>query len=175
MELNRIIPSDSEEVIQITAEEGQIFFELGGVKLVSRLINGKYPEYRHIVPKIYKTRIVGGKSSLLAAIKMASIFAPGKGNEIFLKIDSEAKKVLVGASSVEVGENSTELKFDIQGPSQEAIFNARYLLDGINTISSSQVAILLTSEATPVGIKEINEKTGEVLEDYTYIVMPIKN
>jgi DNA polymerase III sliding clamp (beta) subunit (PCNA family) len=48
-------------------------------------------------------------------------------------------------------------------------------LDGINSSDTSKVAILFNSEATPVGIREIDEKTGEVLSDYTYIVMPIKN
>lgn len=160
--------------MQIAAEEGQIFFEFGPTRLVSRLINGKYPEYKHIMPKEYKTRIVGEKNLFLAAVKMASIFASSRNSEISLKIDANAKKIFAEAKSVEVGENSTELKFDITGPSQEAVFNARYLLDGINTISTSKIAILINSEATPVGLKEINEKTGEVLDHYTYIVMPIK-
>jgi DNA polymerase-3 subunit beta len=174
-ELIRIIPADSDREIKIAIEEGQIFFEVDGARLVSRLINGKYPEYKHIMPKDYKTRVVGDKNSFQNAIKMASIFSSGKTSEISLKIDASAKKIIVGAKSVEAGENSTELKFDVMGPSQEVVFNARYLLDGINTISGSQAAILLNSAATPVAIKEIDEKSGEVLHDYTYIVMPIKN
>jgi DNA polymerase-3 subunit beta len=173
-ELSRIIPNDSDGFIEIYAEEGQIFFEFEGTRLVSRLVNGKFPEYKHIMPKEYKSRIVGEKSALLSAVKMASVFASSRNSEISLKIDASAKKVLIGAKSAEVGENSTELKFDIVGPSQEVVFNARYLLDGINTISSSKLAVLLNSESTPVGIKEINEQTGEILDGYTYIVMPIK-
>lgn len=174
-ELFRITSINEDGTIEIIVEDGQIFFEFEGIRLVSRLINGKYPEYKHIMPKEYKTRVVGEKSVLLAAVKMASIFASNKNSEISLKIDAQAKKILVGAKSAEVGENSTELKFDITGPSQEAIFNARYLMDGINTISTPQLAVLLNSESTPVGIKEINEANGEVLAEYTYIVMPIKN
>ncbi|MFA6047390.1 MAG: DNA polymerase III subunit beta [Parcubacteria group bacterium] len=174
-ELVRIIPADDDKEVKIAIEEGQIFFEVDSARLVSRLINGKYPEYKHIMPKEFKTRVVGDKNSIQNAVKMASIFSSGKTSEISLKIDAGAKKIIVGAKSVEAGENSTELKFDITGPSQEVIFNSRYLLDGINTVSTQQVAILLNSAATPVGIKEIDEKSGEVLGDYTYIVMPIKN
>jgi DNA polymerase III subunit beta len=175
VELNRILAPELENQVKITIEEGQIFFEIDGTRLVSRLINGKYPEYKHIMPENYKTRIVGEKQVLQNAIKMANVFSSGGSNEITLKIDSEEKKIFILSSSAEAGENTTELKFDITGPSQEVVFNAKYLLDGVNATSSSQVAILLNSEATPVAVREINEKSGEVLENFTYIVMPIKN
>ncbi|HRY82535.1 MAG TPA: DNA polymerase III subunit beta [Candidatus Moranbacteria bacterium] len=175
LELNRILAPEIETRVKITIEEGQIFFEIDGTKLVSRLINGKYPEYKHIMPTNFKTRIVGEKQVLQNAIKMASVFSSGGSNEITLKIEAEEKKISILSSSAEAGENTAELKFDITGPSQEVVFNSKYLLDGINSISSGQVAILLNSEATPVAVREINEKTGEVLDDFTYIVMPIKN
>jgi DNA polymerase-3 subunit beta len=174
IELSRIITGQEEEV-SIAIEEGQIFFSVAGTTLVSRLINGKYPDYKHIIPKEFKTRLVGEKSVLQGAVKMASIFTPSKTSEISLKIDQEEKKVFIGARSVEVGENSTELKLDITGPSQEVIFNSKYLLDGINTIGTNNVGLLINSGSTPVALKEINEQNGEVLEEYIYIVMPIKN
>ncbi len=175
VELNRVLAPDIDNRVKITIEEGQIFFEIDGIKLVSRLINGKYPEYKHIMPAEYKTRIVGEKQVLQNAIKMASVFSAGGSNEITLKIEAQEEKIFILSSSAEVGENSAELKFDITGPSQEVVFNAKYLLDGINATTTSQVAILLNSEATPVAVREINEKSGEVLEYFTYIVMPIKN
>jgi len=177
VELNRAISSNENEdgLVRIAIEEGQIFFETNGVQIVSRLINGKYPEYKHIMPKVYKTRIVGKKNALQGAVRMASVFSPGKANEITLKIDSQAKKIYTSAKSVDTGENLTELDFEATGPSQEVVFNAKYFLDGINSIATSKVAVLFNSESTPVGLQEIDEQTGEVLSDYTYIVMPIKN
>lgn len=175
VELNRILSPEIENNVKITIEEGQIFFETNNTRLVSRLINGKYPEYKHIMPQDYKTKIVGDKQLLQNAIKMASIFSSGGSNEIALKINQEEKKMFIMSSSAETGENVAELNFDISGPSQEIVFNSKYLLDGINVIFSSRVAILANSEATPVAIKEVDEKTGEILENFTYIVMPIKN
>ena len=174
-EVMRIISNNEECDVKITIESGQIFFEIEETKIVSRLINGKYPEYKHIMPKDYKTRVVLEKSVFQNAVKMANIFASGKSGEISIKIDSGVKKIFIGASSAETGENSTELKFDVSGPSQEVILNSKYLLDGINSISTSKVAFLMNSESTPIALKEINEQTGEVLHDFTYIVMPIKN
>lgn len=175
IELSRIISNNLDNDVKLTIEEGQIFFEINGTKLVSRLINGKYPEYKHIMPKTYKTRVVLEKEILQNALKIASIFAPGKSSEISVKIDAETKKIFIGAKSAETGENSTELKFDVSGPSQEVVLNSKYLLDGLNSISTSKVAFLMNSESTPIALKEINEKTGEILFDFTYIVMPIKN
>lgn len=174
-EIIRIIPNESEGNIKITIEDGQIFFEINETQVVSRLINGKYPEYKHIMPKNYKTQVVLEKNVFQNAVKMASVFSSGKSSEIFVKIDAGAKKIFIGAKSAEVGENSTELKFDVSGPSQEVIFNPKYLLDGINSIATSKVALLLNSESTPAALQEIDEQTGEILHDFTYIVMPIKN
>ncbi|MFA4817789.1 MAG: DNA polymerase III subunit beta [Parcubacteria group bacterium] len=174
LEVGRIITED-DTIVKITIEEGQVFFEVNGTTLVSRLINGKYPDYKHIMPKDFKTRMVGEKSGLQGAIKMASIFASGKTSEIRLKTDQRKKIISIEARSVEIGENVSELKLDITGEDQDIVFNSRYLLDGISTIETSQVAILANSGTAPVALKEIDEKTGEVLEDYIYIVMPIKN
>lgn len=175
IELVRIISSDVENEVKIAIEDGQIFFEIDGTNIVSRLINGRYPDYKHIMPTEFKTRIVGEKNIFQGALKMSSVFASGKTNEIVFKIDSDEQKFLIEARSVEVGENSSELTVDITGPSQEIVFNSKYILDGVNTISTTKVAILINSSSSPVAIKEIDEKTGEVVEDYTYIVMPIKN
>jgi len=175
IELNRIIPIDTESQIKIAIEENQIFFEIDNVKIVSRLINGKYPEYKHIIPKDYKTKILGEQNLIQSAVKMASLFTAGGNSEITLKINQESKKIFILSKSSETGENTTELNFSNTGPSQEVILNAKYFLDGINVVSSLQVAVLLNSESTPVAIKEIDEKTGQILDDFIYIIMPIKN
>jgi DNA polymerase-3 subunit beta len=174
LELARI-SNNPEDEVKIAIEESQIFFEINGTRIISRIIIGKYPEYKHIMPKEFKTRGVGEKKIFQGSIRMASVFTVSKTGEVVLKIDAEANNCLVEAKSVEVGENTTEIKIDVTGPSQEVTFNAKYFLDGINTIGTTKIAILLNSNTSPVALKEINEKTGEVLEDYVYIVMPIKN
>lgn len=175
MELHRIISNIEDGKVSVAVEEGQIFFEIPGTTIISRLINGKYPEYKHIMPQEFKTRAVVERQALQGAVKMASFFTSGKTNEVILEIQSEKKKVVIQVNSSEVGENTSLIDADVKGPSQRVVFNAKYLLDGINTITTSKIAILVNSEATPAALKEINEETGEVLGDYIYIVMPIKN
>ena len=177
-EINHIIPTDlnieDDNKINIAIEEGQIFFEFNEIKVVSRLINGKYPEYKHIIPKKYETKLICDKNILQNGIKLAGLFASGNSNEIRLKIDSQKKNVFLLASGSETGENSTELKYEAQGPSQEVVFNAKYLLDGVLAVSTKEVMILINNDTSPIAIKEVNEKTKEELNDFIYIVMPIK-
>ena len=174
-ELSRIISNNEDTEVGVAIEESQIFFELNGTQIISRLINGKYPEYKHIIPKEFKSRGVIGKEDFQGAIKMASLFSSGKTSELTFKIDPAKKKSITEARSVELGEGISELALDATGQPQEIFFNARYLLDGVNTITTSKLAILINSNSTPVVLKEIDEQTGKILENYIYIVMPIKN
>lgn len=175
-ELNKIISNLSESsVVEIIIEEGQIFFEFAGIKMVSRLINGKYPEYKHIMPQSYKTTIIGDKKILQNALKMASVFADSKANEVVFKIDAQENGIFIDTRSAEKGENSTELNFKVQGETQEIVFNLKYLLDGINTLATNKVALFANSEASPVALKEVDERGNQPMENFTYIVMPIKN
>jgi len=177
-EINRIISTDlnmeDNNKINISIEEGQIFFEFNRIKIVSRLINGKYPEYKHIIPNKYETKLICDKITLQNGIKLAGLFASGNSNEIRLKIDSQKKNVFLLASGSETGENSTELKYDAHGPSQEVVFNAKYLLDGVLAVSTKEVMILINNDTSPIAIKEVSGKTKEELNDFIYIVMPIK-
>ena len=176
MELNRIIQNNhDEDVVNFIIEDGQIFFEFENIKIVSRLINGKYPEYKHIMPQNYKTTILGEKKIFQNALKIAGVFVNTKSNEISLKIDSKENNVVISTKSAEVGENSTEVNFEIQGESQEINFNLKYLSDGINIINSEYLALLSNNDSSPVALKEVDGKTKEPSDSFTYIVMPIKN
>ncbi|MCD6149370.1 DNA polymerase III subunit beta [bacterium] len=172
-EIARAINTETKKV-NIAVEENQIFFEIDGVQVVSRLINGKYPDYKQIIPQKFSTRVVLAREDFLRAVKISNVFADSKSGEINLKIDSKKSGLIIQAQSHESGENKVKLKADIVGPSQEIILNSRYIIDGANVISSFNIAILVNNESSPVGIKSINDKSGEILEDYVYIVMPIK-
>jgi DNA polymerase-3 subunit beta len=176
IELNRIISNNIDDtVVRVFIEEGQIFFEIGEIKIVSRLINGKYPEYKHIMPVSYKTTIIGDKKILQNALKIAGVFVSNKSNEVVLKIDAEKKNVLIDTKSAEVGENSTQIKFEVQGDSQEIVFNLKYLMEGIGVVTTNNLALSANSDSSPVAIKEVAGEARGVLEDFTYIIMPIKN
>jgi DNA polymerase-3 subunit beta len=176
LEVLRVISQEDQEV-EVVVEENQIFFQIDNVRIVSRLINGKYPEYKQIIPREFSTKAIINKEEVLRAVKIGSFFTNSKSGEVNLKIDQKSKDISILAQSEEKGENRTVIKAKIDGPDQEIVFNPRYILDGINAISTPQVAFLANNSSSPVVLRMANEKEGkvEIDEKATYVVMPIKN
>ncbi|MFH0968923.1 MAG: DNA polymerase III subunit beta [Patescibacteria group bacterium] len=175
-EVFRAINPETQE-IKVSVEENQIFFQIDGTRVVSRLINGKYPEYKQIIPKEFATKSIIKKEELLRAVKIASIFTNSKSGEVNFKFNAEKGKLKILSQAEDKGENESEIEIEIKGQEQEIVFNPRYFIDGINTISSSKIAVLANSGTSPVVLRMVEEKDNlnEVVEKLTYVVMPIKN
>lgn len=175
-EVFRVISPETKE-IKVAIEENQIFFQIDNVRIVSRLVNGKYPEYKQIIPRDFTTKTIIEKEDFLRAVKIASLFTNSKSGEINLKLDSKEGKISVSAESEEKGENKTEIKAGIEGENQEIILNPRYVIDGINSVSNERLALLANSGSSPVVIRLVQEKEEEmkIINKLTYVVMPIKN
>lgn len=128
-ELIRIIGNKDIDEVGVTIGESQIFFEVGDVQIVSRLINGKYPDYKQIIPEQFSTRVVVGKEDIQKAVKVSSIFTDNKAGEVEFKVVSDEKQVVLHSKSQDSGENVTQLDVDVSGPSQEIILNPKYILE----------------------------------------------
>lgn len=154
--------------IKICLSENQILFIFGATELVSRLINGSYPDYQQIIPVNYKTRVLINKNELMRAIKASAIFSKAGVNDVALDFKSETGKIIISSASSQVGESSVELNSEIEGDNNEIIINYRYFLDGLNNISSDMVKLDLVNFGTPCILRPDKN------EDYLYIVMPIR-
>ncbi len=165
-ELIRIL-SDQETETSIVVSENQILFDLGNIQIVSRLIEGKYPDYQQIIPKQTKTKVTVNKQELTKAIKIASLFS-GKINDIKLNINPTKNILEVSSKDADLGENKSQIQAEIQGDQIEAIFNHRYLMDGLNNLYSDKIMIGLNDSIKPVIIHPIGDT------NYTYVVMPIR-
>ncbi len=166
---------EKKEELKIYLTPNQILFEKvipelpshPEIHLVSRLIEGEYPNYQEIIPEKYKTQIILKKEEFLNQIKTASIFS-GKINEVKLKIDPKAQKITVFSQSPDLGEYNSFFSAKIKGKAMEVAFNHRFLLDGLLNIKSSQITFELSGEDGPGVLKPVGDKS------YLYIVMPIK-
>ena len=174
-ELIRVIDTDENHEVEIIIEEGQIFFNVDGIKLVSRLINGKYPEYQHIIPKNFSTQVLVEKEALQNAIKMTGAFSYGRVSEVRFETEERKQTLKVNGQSVEAGEGNAELGAEIKGIDQKLVFNAKYILDGLSHIYTSRVALMINSGTSPLIIKGVNEGSEAILEDFLFIAMPINN
>jgi len=172
-ELNRVIGNESGKT-EILIENNQIFFSVNEeVQIVSKLINGKYPNYRQIIPSGFSTEMVINKDELLKSIKIASVFTSSNSKEVSLNIDSVNETLLIESEFQDLGENKIELKpIKIQGENQSIVLNPKYIMDGLNLISSSEVLVLLNDNTSPIAFKSIDD--NKVDENYIYIMMPVK-
>lgn len=173
-ELNKILHNgDDEDNVLITIENNQIFFDINDIKIVSRLVNGKYPPYKQIIPSEFKSEILINKGELLQSIKIASVFTKKTDGEINIVIGDD-KTMVVKSGLQESGENQTDLMIEKKGENQDFVLNPRYLLDGLNTMDSFKIRIMANDNVSPVILKMVNDKDGKVVDNFIYIIMPIR-
>lgn len=153
------------EDVKIYISENQILFSIDSVELISRLINGQYPDYKQIIPTKSQTEAVIERQELIRAVKAAALFSKTGINDIALKFTKD--KVIVSSYSGASGESKIEVDC-ANNLENEITINYRYLLDGLNNIDGPSVRISLLNANTPCMIKP------EKGDDYLYIVMPIR-
>lgn len=163
-ELYKILSAGRGQV-EIYFSESQVLFRFDETELISRLIDGQYPDYRQIIPKAFKTEAEVSREELLHALKAASLFAPDSNN---VNLEVKSGQVVVTASSVGAGENTTQTEAKVTGEDNTAVFNFRYLLDCLNNLSEPKVCLKMINDATAAAITPVGR------DNYTYIVMPIK-
>ncbi len=165
-ELARIL-NDGGQQCKILPSENQVEFVLENTILVSRLIEGAFPDYTQIIPTASKTKVSAKTQELTAALKMASLFARESANNIKLKI-SGPSKIEVLATSAHVGDNVSEVSGSVSGESLEIAFNAKFILDCLQVVGSQEVTLELAGAMAPGlmrGTKDLN---------YLYVIMPLR-
>lgn len=173
-EVLRIISSfkdevDSPENMEIAFSESQVVFTYGTVELISRVIEGQYPDYRQIVPTDFKTEAKVSKDDLVKAIKTTSLFAKTGLFDVTLELDSAAGQVIAKSTDLQTGENQVNLNSEISGDQNSITLNYRYLLEGLNSMPGDNVNLKLIDAANPCLVSAIGKE-----KEYFYIVMPIK-
>lgn len=154
--------------INFCISDNQIQFNMGNTEIVSRLIEGQYPDYTQIIPTNSETTVLVNRDEFLRAVKAASIFSKTGINDINLDFPSDKNKVVVSSTSSQSGDNTSELDATVNGEDNGIVVNYRYLLDGINAIHDENIKIKITNANTPCVL------IGEKDNSYLYIVMPIK-
>lgn len=137
------------------------------IQILSRLIEGEYPNYQEIIPKKYTTKLQVEKEPFLNQIKEAGLFS-GKVLEVKLQPKAKEGRLMVFSQSPETGRDESELNCKIEGEDLTISFNYKFLLDGLNNIKSSEVIFELSGEDGPGVLRPVGD------DSYIYILMPIK-
>jgi DNA polymerase-3 subunit beta len=161
----------SSEKVELYMLEGknQVIFRYREVDLVSRLIDGKFPEYKQIIPTGYQTRAKMGSAAFQNAVRIVNIFARNViGNKAITEFDAEKGTVRVSASLAEVGENESSFEADIEGDGMSIGFSSKFLSDMISSIDG-EVIIFEGSSATAPGVFKSVED-----DSFLHIIMPMR-
>ncbi len=154
--------------VEFYISDNQILFIINGTELISRLIEGQYPDYKQIIPSSGKTTAIVSRTELVRAIKTSALFSKTGINDVNLDFPEGKNQIIISSASGNTGENITQLEAECQGVDNSTIVNYQYLLDGLNNIDEDNIKIELIDGNTPCLIKPLNEK------GYIYIIMPIK-
>lgn len=164
-ELLKII-TDADETAEINIDQNQVLFKLKNIHLVSRLVAGEYPNYKRIIPTTNKTKIMLNKTEFFSKLKLASLFS-SKVNEVKITIHANKNEIKVSSADQSKGEFSATMRAEMSGESFEALFNYKYLLDGLANINEEEIIFETNGSAAPAILKSKNDS-------YQYVVMPIK-
>ncbi len=171
-EIIRAVSSET-EAVRVAFEENQAFFEIDGLRIVSRIINGKYPDYQQIMPSEFLYSAKVSREELLRAVRLSSVFASQMNGEMSLSLDPEKNEVVLSARSSDVGENRTTLTGKVEGNDPIiAVFNPRYLIDGLNVLESDEVSLQMNNPSSPAGLRAVSDDPE--LSKFLYIAMPIR-
>ena len=166
-ELNRLLQDKGD--VELKFGENQASFALKNetgfsVLLITKLIEGNYPNYRQVIPGEAKERIGVGREELVQALRRAEIMTSEKANSVKLAFGKNL--LTITANSPEVGEARETMAINYKGKELAIAFNPRYLIDPLNALTEDEVFIELIDELSP-GVVKINGP-------FLYVVMPMR-
>lgn len=172
-ELLKLITSEIEQV-EMRFEEGQVFIRINSeYSMVSRLVNGKFPDYRQIIPNESTLEIQIQKEVLLQAMRISGVFLQAGAQEVGIRTDVEGKKLSIVTKNQSKGESNSEVTAELKGEDIEVTLNPRYVIDILGAYDADRIYIVCKDAYAPAIFRGINKK-GEVIENEEYILMPIK-
>lgn len=171
----KTIEGNQDLKLKIYFSSNQILFEFltsdsnpkTKIHLVSRLIEGEYPNYEEIIPKKYKTEVILSKDVFLNQIKTTGLFS-GKVNEVKIKALPDKNKIEIFSQHPEFGENKSDISCKVKGDTVQTSFNYKFLVDGLSNIKTQELIFEMNGEDGPAALKPLGDNS------YIYIVMPIK-
>ena len=168
-ELARVL-ADVDDPVDVVLAGGrnQVLFHLDGIDLVSRLIDGQFPNYQQVMPQAHATRAVLDREELLRAVRPAALIAHESANIVKLQIGGDGDQGVTVSANAEVGDHVGQVEAAVEGDGTTIAFNARYLNDVLSNVTAEQFAIELNGPLSPGVFKPVGD------DRYVHVVMPVR-
>ncbi len=165
LELQRLL-KDEDTPIEMRFAANQARFSFSGMAFVTKLVEGKFPDYNRVIPKNHKNSVTLGRAALLASLQRAAILTSEKFKGV--RVNIEPGTLRIASSNAEQEEAKEEIEIDYNGDSIEVGFNVTYLMDALANISHDMVKIEL-QDGNASALITVPEQTG-----FKYVVMPMR-
>lgn len=165
MELIKLL-DESEEATEIEVSSNQVNFAFSGIRLISKVIDGKFPDYTRVIPSGYQNHFTVDRLTLLLAMQRASILSNEKYRGIRMVLGKNSLRLISSNSDQEEAEEELEIAYD--GDPLDIGFNVTYMIDVLNNVNSDNV-IFSFADANSSCLVTV---PGD--DDYKYVVMPMR-
>lgn len=165
LELQRLL-KDEETAIEMRFASNQAKFVFSGMEFVTKLVEGKFPDYNRVIPRNHKNAVVLGRASLLASLQRAAILTSEKFKGV--RVNIEPGLLRIASSNAEQEEAKEEIEIDYQGDAIEIGFNVTYLIDVLANSSDEMVKLELQDSAASA-LFSLPSQPG-----FKYVVMPMR-
>jgi DNA polymerase-3 subunit beta len=165
LEMQRLL-SDAEGAIEMQFANNQAKFSFGGMEFVTKLVEGKFPDYNRVIPKNHKNSVTLGRAPLLASLQRTAILTSEKFKGVRLNI--EPGTLRIASNNAEQEEAQDELDIDYGGDAIEIGFNVTYLIDALSNMDQDMVKLDL-ADSNSSALLTIPENAS-----FKYVVMPMR-
>lgn len=161
--------ADTTETVDVLFDETQVRFRCNDAEIISRLIDGNFPDYRQLIPASSDIVATVDKQEFTRVTKVAGLFARESGGSVTLTVDADAKSVSLHSIASELGENTSELDAEVTAGGQITL-NSRYLSEALGVIDADTITINFSGKLSPCILKSIEKDTN-----YYHVIMPLKS
>jgi DNA polymerase-3 subunit beta len=157
------------DTIDILFDESQVRFRINEAEVISRLVDGNFPDYRQLIPAKSDITAVMNKAEFTRVTKISGLFARESGGSITVTVDSDLKNVSLHSIASELGENTSELDADVSGNGQVTL-NSRYLTEALGVVDADTISFSFSGKLSPIILKSTDKDTN-----YYHVIMPLKS
>jgi len=166
-DLLRVI-GDGDGDVTVTHDDQQVLFTVNDIELVTRLIEGNYPDYRKLIPRSFATTATLAKADLNNVTKVSSLFARESAGSVTINLSEADQMVSIRSIASQLGENTSSAAAKVTGEGTITL-NSRYILDALHALSGDTVNFSFNGKLEPCVLTDADAS------DYTHVVMPLKS
>ena len=163
--------TNPEEYVYVGIKNSQIFFNMGDVLVISRLLEGNYPKFEQVIPSSSENKITINRNEFMSSLKYILVMAQEKNFPKLIKVKFTNGKLILKSNTPDLGSASREIDCNFEGEDIEIAFNGQYFLDVLSVLKSENILFEFTNDTSPGVIRPLEENVSN--ENYMCVIMPI--